>query len=118
MTDFSQFDPDPPVVPGTDPLPGGADDALQPASADSAGEGIYDYLRAGDAPLQECLDDFWTFGLSEEALPDIDAPSAGAYDIIKRLGPSPFESGSFPLIGFLASAYDRVSRFVDERREE
>ncbi|MFQ5489848.1 MAG: hypothetical protein ACE5GE_03920 [Phycisphaerae bacterium] len=81
------------------------------------GNGVYEYLRAAHAPLDECLDSFWTFGLTEDALPEIAAPSGEAYDILKRLGPSPFEPGSFPLIGFLASAYDRVSRFADERHQ-
>ncbi len=36
--------------------------------------------------------------------------------ILERLGPSPFERGGFPLIGFLATAYEKVSRFAHERR--
>lgn len=98
------------------PSPGDADRAPESTGADPPGQGAYEYLRATDAPLLECLDDFWCLGIAQDALPDIDLPSTEPYDILKRLGPSPFESGSFPLIGFLASAYDRVSRFADERR--
>lgn len=99
----------------TNPCPGNHP-VVQTPTPDAPDQGVYDYLRATDAPLDECLDDFWTFGLPPDALPDIAAPQAEPYDILKRLGPSPFESGTFPLIGFLASAYDRVSRFADERR--
>lgn len=32
--------------------------------------------------------------------------------ILEKLGPSPFERGGFPVIGFLATTYERVSRFA------
>ena len=32
--------------------------------------------------------------------------------ILEKLGPSPFERGHFPFIGFLATTYERVSRFA------
>ena len=35
--------------------------------------------------------------------------------ILEKLGPSPFERGSFPLIGFLATTFDKVSHFALER---
>lgn len=34
---------------------------------------------------------------------------------LEKLGPSPFERGSFPLIGFLATTYDKVTQFALER---
>jgi hypothetical protein len=34
---------------------------------------------------------------------------------LEKLGPSPFERGRFPLIGFLATTYDKVSQFALER---
>ncbi|HNQ22092.1 MAG TPA: hypothetical protein PKK06_03260 [Phycisphaerae bacterium] len=36
-------------------------------------------------------------------------------ELLERLGPSPFERGGFPLVGFLATTYDRVSRYALER---
>lgn len=35
--------------------------------------------------------------------------------ILEKLGPSPFERGGFPLVGFLATTYDKVSQFALER---
>ena len=74
-------------------------------------------IHTSDPPLQECLDHFWTMKESAEA----DHPDArqtfAPYDVLKRLGPSPFQGSTFPLIGFLASAYERVSRFAGERTE-
>jgi|CXWL01.1.fsa_nt_gi hypothetical protein len=35
--------------------------------------------------------------------------------ILEKLGPSPFERGSFPLIGFLATTFDKVGQFALER---
>ena len=35
--------------------------------------------------------------------------------LLERLGPSPFERGGFPVIGFLATTYDKVSRYALER---
>lgn len=34
---------------------------------------------------------------------------------LEKLGPSPFERGGFPLIGFLATTYDKVSQYALER---
>ena len=36
--------------------------------------------------------------------------------LLEQLGPSPFERGGFPVIGFLATTYDKVSRHALERR--
>ena len=36
-------------------------------------------------------------------------------ELLERLGASPFERGGFPLVGFLATTYDRVSRYALER---
>lgn len=66
-------------------------------------------------PLEEELDRFWNVGteLNEVEIP-IEAP-AGSLALLGELGPSPFERGSFPLIGFLATTYDKVSRYALER---
>ena len=36
-------------------------------------------------------------------------------ELLGQLGPSPFERGGFPVIGFLATTYDKVARFAAER---
>lgn len=66
-------------------------------------------------PPEESLDQFWQVG---EAFHDLsiqirlpEVPLA----ILENLGPSPFERGEFPLIGFLATTYDNVSRYACER---
>ena len=79
---------------------------------------IYHQLHAEPPPLEDCLDTFWSADMPLEDLPDIRPPVAEPYEILKRLGPSPFEGSSFPLIGFLATAYERVSRFARQRTED
>jgi len=58
--------------------------------------------------------DFWRAG---PGFDDIDirvvAPSPPLV-ILEQLGPSPFERGEFPVIGFLATTYDKVSRHALE----
>lgn len=76
---------------------------------------IYHSIHTADAPLEECLNEFWDTG---EMLADVSQTSdTEPYEILKRLGPSPFGKSSFPLVGFFASAYERVSRFARERTE-
>jgi len=79
---------------------------------------IYRQLHAEPPPLEDCLDTFWSAGMPLEDLPDIRPAVAEPYEILKRLGPSPFEGGGFPLIGFFATAYERVSRFARQRTED
>ena len=43
-------------------------------------------------------------------------PPEKPLELLGKLGPSPFERGGFPVIGFLATTYDKVSRFALERR--
>ncbi len=76
---------------------------------------IYRHLHTDPPPLEECLDTFWSTGVPLEDLPEIGPADTEPYEILKRLGPSPFEGGGFPLIGFFATAYDRVSRFARQR---
>lgn len=59
--------------------------------------------------------DFWRAGDAlAEVRCDIEPPE-DPLAILEQLGPSPFPRGQFPLIGFLASTYDRVSRYAVER---
>jgi len=43
-------------------------------------------------------------------------PPQRPLELLEKLGPSPFERGTFPLIGFLATTYDKVSRYALGRR--
>lgn len=79
---------------------------------------IYHQLHADPPPLEDCLDTFWSAGTPLQDLPDVRPAVAEPYEILKRLGPSPFEGGGFPLIGFFATAYERVSRFARQRSSD
>ena len=67
-------------------------------------------------PLAECLDGFWDAGPELESVRARIEPPGTPLALLERLGPSPFERGGFPLIGFLATTYDKVSRYALERR--
>lgn len=67
-------------------------------------------------PLEECLDRFWEAGPQLESVQTRIEPPKTPLDLLERLGTSPFERGAFPLIGFLATTYDKVSRYALERR--
>ncbi len=61
-------------------------------------------------PIQSLLDRFWQTGPEfDEIVIRIHAPEA-PLAILEQLGPSPFPRGTFPLVGFLATTYDKVSR--------
>lgn len=63
-------------------------------------------------PLEEVVEQFWTIGPeftpADTQIAEPDRPLA----LLEKLGPSPFPRGSFPLVGFLATTYDKVSRFA------
>jgi len=67
-------------------------------------------------PLEQCLDRFWEAGPELEQVQVRIGPPARPLELLERLGPSPFDRGGFPLIGFLATTYDKVSRYALERR--
>lgn len=66
-------------------------------------------------PLEERLDRFWEVGPEFDRVQVTIAPPDTPLAILEQLGPSPFERGGFPLIGFLASTYDRVSQSILDR---
>ncbi len=66
-------------------------------------------------PLEEVLDRFWETGPSFDSVEIRVQPVDRPLVILEQLGPSPFERGGFPLIGFLATTYDRVSRYALDR---
>ncbi len=59
-------------------------------------------------PLDESLDSFWEVGteLSELDTP-IEPPTLSCV-LLRRLGPSPFPEGRFPLIGLMATCYQLI----------
>ena len=59
---------------------------------------------------------FWDTGPEFDSVRVRIEPPDKPLDLLERLGPSPFERGGFPLIGFLATTYDKVSRYALERR--
>lgn len=78
-------------------------------------------VRAGLAaspPVEEQIDRFWQAGAGFEDVVVRIEPPARSLELLERLGPSPFERGGFPVIGFLATTYDKVSRYALERGSE
>jgi uncharacterized Zn finger protein len=66
----------------------------------------------GDEPapaLELCLGEFWQTGpqLAELDLP-LEKPEV-SHVLLRRLGPSPFLEGKFPLVGLLATCYEEIS---------
>ncbi len=66
-------------------------------------------------PLEEVIGRFWNLGPDFASVEVHVEPPAQPLAILEQLGPSPFERGSFPLIGFLATTYDKVSRYALDR---
>lgn len=67
-------------------------------------------------PVAEVIDRFWESGPEFDSVQIRIEPAENALDLLEQLGPSPFERGRFPLIGFLATTYDKVSRYALQRR--
>ncbi len=65
-----------------------------------------------DKPLEECLDSFWDSQEVAEAIDLPMEPPAVTHPLLRRLGPSPFTAGRFPLVGLLATCYEMVSKAV------
>ena len=63
-------------------------------------------------PLEEVLDSFWRTGPDFDSLTIHLVGPEKPLAILEQLGPSRFERGGFPLIGFLATTYDKVSRYA------
>lgn len=67
-------------------------------------------------PLRECLATFWEVGPEFDAVQVRIEPPKKPLAVLEQLGPSPFERGGFPLIGFLATTYDKVGRYALKRK--
>ncbi|MCH7596560.1 MAG: hypothetical protein IID35_08375 [Planctomycetes bacterium] len=65
-------------------------------------------------PLGDDLQQFWQTGPEFDTVEVCVEPAEKPLALLEQLGPSPFERGGFPLIGFLATTYDKVSRFALE----
>lgn len=72
-----------------------------------------------EEPLESCLDRFWSGTSSARQLVlAADAPEV-SHPLLRRLGASPFEAGTFPIVGLFATCYDvittdAVSRSLDD----
>ncbi len=65
----------------------------------------------GYGPMDLASQGFWEVGSGFEEVEIGVAPPDRPLALLEQLGPSPFERGGFPVIGFLATTYDKVSRF-------
>ena len=66
-------------------------------------------------PLEEVVERFWEAGAELETIPIRIEPPDQPMAVLEQLGPSPFPRGPFPLIGFLATTYEKVSRYALRR---
>ncbi len=67
---------------------------------------------ASPAADEAAPDMFWQVGPEfESVVVSLEGPQS-QLALLERLGPSPFERGRFPVIGFLATTYDKVSRYA------
>ncbi|MCH8242198.1 MAG: hypothetical protein IH897_06265 [Planctomycetes bacterium] len=66
--------------------------------------------------VEDNLERFWRAGEELDEVEVLIEPSESPLELLEQLGTSPFERGSFPLIGFLATTYDKVSRDALDRR--
>ena len=91
-----------------------------PAAADGSREmppslKVVPTVYPASPPLEEVAERYWevgpTFDTVDLNLQPPDRPLA----ILEQLGPSPFPRGGFPLVGFLATTYDKVSRNALQR---
>jgi hypothetical protein len=69
----------------------------------------------GEESAPDAILRFWGHAADIEAIEVRIEPPEKPLAILEKLGPSPFERGGFPLIGFLATTYDKVSRYALER---
>lgn len=68
----------------------------------------------GAEPLEGCVDRFWDAGPGLGLVDLPIEPPVVSHALLRRLGPSPFPEGRFPLVGLLATCYDLVSKRAAE----
>ncbi len=106
-------------VAGTDVVERLRDQHALASSAGSATPSPGRFHVEGHAPepLEACLDHFWDAGPELELVETTPRPPETPKPLLRRLGPSPFEAGRFPLVGLLATCYEVVSRDALESPE-
>ena len=78
--------------------------------------GIAPTVYPRSQPIEELLDGFWNCGPMLESIQVHVTPPEKPLAILEQLGSSPFERGGFPVVGFLATMYEKVSRYALQRR--
>ena len=63
-------------------------------------------------PIDGLLARFWSVGETFDGVEVEVRPPDEPLALLEKLGPSPFERGQFPLVGFLATTYEKVSRYA------
>ena len=66
-------------------------------------------------PIETQIDRFWKCGDEFDSIEIRIDPPQHPLALLELLGPSPFDRSEFPLIGFLATTYDKVSRYALDR---
>ena len=66
-------------------------------------------------PLAEGLARFYEPGPQFEQIEITISDPPQRLELLERLGSSPFERGGFPLVGFLATTCEKVTRYALER---
>ncbi|MFG0306458.1 MAG: hypothetical protein ACF8Q5_09645 [Phycisphaerales bacterium JB040] len=69
------------------------------------------------APLEESIDRYWEVGAGLDTLETPIARPDASHVLLRRLGPSPFTEGRFPLMGLLATCYELISEDAAKARE-
>lgn len=63
-------------------------------------------------PLESDVERFWEAGPGLTSIQTPLRPPEVANAILRRLGPSPFAEGKFPLVGLLATCYETISQWA------
>lgn len=85
--------------------------AAYPGAAAAPGSRAADLgsrLPEASPPLESVVEDFWDAGPGLAELETPIRPPEVSHALLRRLGPSPFTEGKFPLLGLLATCYDVI----------
>ena len=83
------------------------------AAAEEAASAPDAVAEAGRS-LEDDLERFWEAGPGLETVETAPKPPEVGHALLRRLGPSPFPAGSFPIVGLLATCYDAISKAAVE----
>jgi uncharacterized Zn finger protein len=84
--------------------------AVEATAAHAVTPHASDLDEAEAAPLEAHLEDFWDAGPELSQIETPIRPPDVSHPLLRRLGPSPFPEGKFPLVGLLATCYDVLSK--------